>query len=310
MWRALKPDWKLADRIYYEPLLAEQRAARLFLLFPGWSKEFPHSQERGNRFAWQITMGREIPLLGWETRSGAFGSPFTKGEKGFGIWLPIAFHMIEDFKDESNPIVDTDYRFGVMLKSQIGLPWQSRLGIRIVPWAHESTHLGDEYTILASERPNFERVNVSYEYWEYGVSYEKAFSPSGLLKLRHGGIVLWGEDGYYSDHLLHSPPTLSVSQKNYEPSFGVEYRFPTMKDRQAFLSLDFRHRLQYSFHHPVSGEEIRRPTWTIGIGHAAREDHIATFRSLFAYFTHGVNPFGQLREQYPYWATGLGFTFQ
>lgn len=41
---------------------------------------------------------------------------------GLGVWLPIAFHMAEDFKDESNPIVDTDYRFGVMLKSQIGLP--------------------------------------------------------------------------------------------------------------------------------------------------------------------------------------------
>jgi hypothetical protein len=257
-------------------------------------------------------MGREIPMIGWEQGAGAFGAPMAKGKVAFGIWLPISFHMIEDFKDESNPIVDTDYRFGVMLKSQIGLTDTSRIGIRFVPWAHESTHLGDEYTILASERPDFERVNVSYEYYEYGVSYEKVFSANGLVKLRHGGIMLWGPDGYYSDHLLHSPPTLSVSQKNYEPSVGAEVRLPvaTQRSRQLFMSVEFRHRLQYSFHHPASGEEMRRPTWTIAIGHAIREEQPATFRSLFFYYTHGVNPYGQLREQYPFWASGLGLTFQ
>ena len=204
LWRTFKPDWRLADRTYYEPLLAEQRAARIFLLFPGWSKEFPHSEKPSERFAWQVTLGREIPIVGWETRSAPFGSLFTAGQWGLGVWVPISFHVIEDFKDESNPIVDTDYRFGVMLKSQIGLPKQSRLSIRFVPWAHESTHLGDEYTLVASKRPDFERINVSHEYWEYGISYERSLRSRSSLKLRHGGIVLWGSDGYYSDHLLGS----------------------------------------------------------------------------------------------------------
>src|SRR5512138_3629080 len=99
--------WRLADRIYYEPLLAEQRAARMLILFPAWAKEFPHSQEPGNRFAWQITLGREVPLFGWQTERVGMNR-FSKRKWGVGVWVPVAFHMIEDFKDQSSPIVDTD----------------------------------------------------------------------------------------------------------------------------------------------------------------------------------------------------------
>jgi hypothetical protein len=302
--------WSFADKIYYEPLLAEQRAARIFLLFPGWSSALPHSRESGSRFAWQVVMGREIPMVGRQSDS-VGRERFEPGKWGIGLWIPISFHMLEDFKDESNPIVDTDYRFGMMAKAQVGLAQNWTLSIRFVPWAHESTHLGDEYTIFASADPAFERINVSYEYREYGISLERAFPRSSLLTLRHGGISLWGSDGYYSDHLLESNvPTLSVSRKNYEPSFGVEYRLPTDGGRQLVVSLDVRNRLQYSFHHPTSGEERRRPTWTLAVGHAAREGDVPFFRSVFGYVTRGVNPFGQLREQHPFWAAGVGWIFQ
>ena len=48
---------------------------------------------------------------------------------------------------------------------------------------------------------DFERVNPSFEYYEYGVSYERMFGGN-MLTLRHGGIQLHGDDGYYSDHLI------------------------------------------------------------------------------------------------------------
>src|SRR5688572_2414144 len=51
------------DAAYYEPLLAEPRPARMMLLIPAWSKEFPHSVESGTRFAWQISLGDELPIL-------------------------------------------------------------------------------------------------------------------------------------------------------------------------------------------------------------------------------------------------------
>jgi hypothetical protein len=308
--------WQFADRPYYEPLLAEQRAARTLILFPAWAHEFPHSAEPGTRFAWQITLGREIPLIGWQSES-ISQQNLSKGKWGIGLWTPVAFHMIEDFKDESAPIVDTDYRFGSMVKFEYGLTNDSWLSVRYVPWAHESTHLGDEYTIVASRSATFERVNVSYEYQEYGLSYERTFGHDSLLSVRHGGIILHGSDGYYSDHLLNSNvQTLSPSKKNYEPSFGFEYRFPAATavgspgPRPFVVSADFRSRLQYSFHHPASGEEHRRPTWTVAIGQAVVPGDRRTLRSYFGYFTRGVNPFGQLREQYPWWSAGIGFVFQ
>lgn len=308
--------WWLADKLYYEPLMAEQRAARILLVFPGWSKEFPHSVLPGDRFAWQVTMGREIPIVGYQ-RERIGLARFAPGKWGVGFWVPISFHVIEDFKDDSNPIVDTDYRFGMMVKAQVGLPGRAWLSVRFVPWAHESTHLGDEYTIFAQRRLDFERVNVSYEYHEYGVSYEKSFGRNSLLTIRHGGISLWGSDGYYSNHLLGTDAaTLSPTEKNYEPSFGAEFRFPKRvgvigsQGRQLVASVDFRHRLQYSFHHPASGDERRRPTWTIAVGRAVLEGDRRFLRSYFGYFTHGVNPYGQLREQYPFWAAGIGWVFQ
>ena len=154
--------WNFEDLPYYELLKADPRAARMTLIVPAWAKAFPHSFEPGNRFVWQITLGREVPIVGWRTQSddGRAGH----GEWGVGLWIPVSFHMIEDHKDESAPIVDTDYRYGFMTKFQYGLTEESWLGIRLTPWAHESTHLGDEYTIIAQRDPAFERVNPSFEY--------------------------------------------------------------------------------------------------------------------------------------------------
>jgi hypothetical protein len=92
-------DWPL-----YEPLLAEPRPARTMLLVPGWSEEFPDSVKEGSRFAWQISLGDELPILALSNQQ-ALGA-MEKGRWGLGLWIPVSFHVIEDFKDDSAPIVD------------------------------------------------------------------------------------------------------------------------------------------------------------------------------------------------------------
>jgi len=302
--------WSFKDQPYYEPLKADPRAAKMQLIVPAWAKEFPHSETPGNRFAWQITLGRELPIIGWhsDTSSGRVG----KGKLGFGFWVPVSFHMIEDFKDESNPIVDTDYRFGFMSKFQYGLGEQTWLGVRFTPWAHESTHLGDEYVIIAQGDPAFERVNPSFEYYEYGVSVEHVFGDDVLLIARHGGINLHGSDGYYSNHLLGSEvPTITPSAKNYEPSFGVELRGPEQGDgRHLFVSVDARHKLQYEFHRAAGQEETKHLSWSVAIGRSVSDNKIGVpLREYFFHFYKGVNPYGQLRVQSDFWSAGAGFTF-
>jgi hypothetical protein len=299
------------DRPYYEPLLAETRPARTSILFPAWSKEFPDSAEKGTRFAWQITLGEELPAFAVSNQVSA--GPTEKGKWGFGLWIPISFHVIEDFKDESAPIVDTDYRFGFMTKFQCGCFGETKLGIRFVPWAHESTHLGDEYTIVAVQDPAFERINVSYEYWEYGVSFEGsgAFNEGDNWTLRNGGRQPWGEDGYYSNHLLGSDvPSLTPSRKNFEPFFGGEYRFPEWRGRQTYVSAEARHSLIYNYHQTSDNPERRQWSWNLHLGRALPAGTSGTpLKQYFVQIYHGVNPYGQLRSQKSYWSAGFGWIF-
>ena len=299
------------DRPYYEPLLAEPRPARNMLLVPGWSDEFPHSVNAGSRFAWQIALGDEFPILTFSSQES--DGRLLRGRWGLGLWIPVSFHVIEDFKDTSNPIVDTDYRFGFMTKFQVALREDLRLGLRFVPWNHESTHLGDEYTILASQDPAFERVNVSYEFWEYGVSFE----GDGLLTdddnwtVRHGGLAPWNDDGYYSNHLLGSEEaTLTPSTKNYEPSAGFEYRFSEWRGRQLYVSADVRNKLIYNYHQTPQNPEERQWSWNLQVGRALPSGTSGTpLKQYFVQFYRGVNPYGQLRSQKDFWSVGFGWVF-
>jgi len=294
------------DTHYYDPLRAEPHAARIKLLLPGWSAAFPDSlDDSDGRFAWQVSLGRELPIVAFATE------PLNQGRVGrghFGVALctPIGFHMIEDFKDASNPIVDTDYRFGFMTKSQYGLTDDMQLGIRFVPWAHESTHLGDEYVLVASNNPDFERINVSYEYWEVGVSVEHED-----WTLRVGGLKPWGADGYYSNHLLGSDiTTLTASTKNFELSLGAEYRFPVWKGRRFYLSADTRNKLRYTYHATEANPEERQWSTNFQVGRTLEEDSgDAPLQDYFVQVYYGVNPYGQLRSQKSYWSAGFGWGF-
>lgn len=298
------------DSPYYEPLLAEPRPARTMLLIPAWSKEFPDSVESGTRFAWQISLGDELPILTVSDQS--IDGPLNSDRWGFGLWIPISFHVIEDFKDTSNPIVDTDYRFGFMAKFQKRFE-TLQLGVRFVPWNHESTHLGDEYTILASRDPSFERINVSYENWEYGVSLEGEglFSDGDTWKMRTGGRKPWGKDGYYSDHLLGSEETtLTPSVANFEPSIGMEYRFSEWRGRQSYVSADTRRQTVYTYHQTAENPEERQWSLNFQIGRAVPDGTKGVpMKQYFVQFYRGVNPYGQLRSQKNYWSAGIGFVF-
>ena len=66
----------------------------------------------GNRLAWEVSLGREIPIFTRANFDDATRG--LKGSQGFGLWVDVSFHMIEDMgKDPSNPIINTDYRFSL-----------------------------------------------------------------------------------------------------------------------------------------------------------------------------------------------------
>ena len=299
------------DFDWYEPLTAEQRAAQIAIAFGG-TDAFEFSVTPGQRFVWDIHLGRELPIIAFTKAVNP--NVFRAGEWGIGLWTPLSFHMIEDFKDASNPIVNTDYRFGMMVKFRYAFRQERWLAIRFVPWAHESTHLGDEFTLFARENfPDFERINVSYEYWEYGVGFE-----TPRWSARHGGLQPWAERGYYSDHLLEpGGRQIPTSHSNFEPSFGVEYRYPHRNDRTwaPFVSAETRDRIVYDYQKPTSDTpEDRQWSTTIAAGirtaPAASTAAPMALSHIYFRFYHGVNPHGQLRNQPDYTMWGVGFNFR
>jgi hypothetical protein len=299
----------LRDFDWYEPLTAEQRAARIAATF-GTTDRFEYSVESGRRFVWDIHLGKEIPVV---ALVGAVNpDAFNSGEWAIGLWAPVSFHMIEDFKDPSSPIVNTDYRFGAMLKARYAFRSERWLAARFVPWAHESTHLGDEFSLTARERfPGFERINVSYEYWEYGIGYE-----TPRWSVRHGGLKPWGKDGYYSAKLLEpGQRQIPLSRRNFEPSFGLEYRHPTGAGWGPFASVETRNRIIYDYHKASSSvPEERQWSWSVAVGAgtapAAAGPATLALSHIYLRFYYGVNPHGQLRNNPNYTMVGVGLNFR
>ena len=144
--------WTFSNRPYFDPLHADPRAAQTQVLFPAVSTGFPFAVKSGRHMAWDVNLGKEFPILGWETRRIEDVDGVGPGQFGIGVWFPLSFHIVEDMgKDPSNPILNTDYRFGGMVKGQFGL-WGRRARRSVPPRASASTSVTKARTSATSLR--------------------------------------------------------------------------------------------------------------------------------------------------------------
>jgi hypothetical protein len=240
--RTWRNEW-FRDRDYFDPLIAEPRAPQIAFTFPAWIPELQYSVEPGTRLAWEVSLGREIPIFARANFDEATRA--LKGSQGFGIWVDVSFHMIEDMgKDPSNPIINTDYRFSLAKvkyyrvvavgepKIVGGVPvrqWKS-IAVRGDLYHHESTHLGDEFVINGQgAHPDFERQNVSFEFYDITGAFNIE-RGDGLRHSIRGGTtgLVQPSHGYYSDHTLMFPLQREVakSERNFEPYVQYEFHAP------------------------------------------------------------------------------------
>ena len=306
--------WSFESHPYYDPLIAGVRDPHVSALLPAIFDRMSLMIENDQRrIGWDIDVGAEIPIFGRESEASA--GQLGEGQSGWGLWIPIDFHMIEDFRDESAPIVNTDYRFGAMLKFRRGFTNKRWVAARL-HFGHESTHLGDEFSIRAAQRlPNFERINVSWEYLDAGVLYEWHIGQQAWNA--RGGVTMtvpFG-DSYYQT----GPGTVTESRigpvtesKNwYDPYGGLEWKREGLLFNETFdvyASGELRWRTVYNYHKSSADQsEERQPSVNLiagikktgtgrGIGRA----------SPFIRFYRGVNPHGQFRNQKDYTEMGIG----
>ncbi|MGC3999541.1 MAG: hypothetical protein QM767_19700 [Anaeromyxobacter sp.] len=274
---------------------------------------------------WDITMGRELPVAGWQTELRQASSQWLGPRAwGWGLWLPVGFHMIEDLgKDRSNPILNVDYRFGLAAKLQVGLPRPGGEDSGAVFGAqlyagHESTHIGDEFTLNGIEAygEDFRRVNVSYQCIEGALQLGLDFETwRARFQARYMQIAFTGSDSWYSRELEHpAGGAVTPSRRNYEPGLAVELGLerPLLWSllRRPFLSVDLRARTVYGYDRAdvTVNEEWQ---WSVNALAGVRPDpgNFGGFTHFYLRGYYGVNPAGQFRSQRDYWLAGFGFAF-
>jgi hypothetical protein len=313
--------WTFEGRDYYDPLIAGVREPQISALALAWADRMPFLvKDKSPRQVWDIDVGGELPLVGWESGDTLNGSKaLPVGAIGIGLWLPIDFHMIEDLVDDSAPIVNTDYRFGLMAKVRYALTTKKSLAARVFV-GHESTHLGDEFSIVGQRRfrQTFERINVSWEYLDLGVLYEWQAWP-GIWNVRGGAtMTLPFHDTYYATDpgsITESPLGPVTPSKNWvDPYGGLEVTweefFPGKSSvgYDLYLSSELRWRSIYDYHktRPDAAED-RQASLNLILGVKKNPSSKGFGRvSPFVRYYHGVNPHGQFRNQENFTEYGVG----
>lgn len=302
--------WAFTDRHYFDPLRAEVRGAQISVLFPARSDQFEFSPNSSDHFwGWDIGLGSEIPLLGWESQT-ANTDDLPPGGVGLGLWLPISFHMIEDLQGPSSPIVNTDYRFSLMLKAQYKL--RQRWGFQLrIAGGHESTHLGDEFALLAfrASPAGFRRVNVSYEWIDAGLSLQHVRSLRwfGQSELLARLTKLWPRgQNYYSVDLPESGGA-PVTPSDGSHQWGWGLQLVPDRTKRPWVSIEVRNRVVYGYDR--AREEKEETKWSCNIMVGTRlfhYDYQSGGVEPFIRFYQGVNPAGQFRNDDHYTIVGLG----
>ncbi len=243
--------------------------------------------------------------------------------------------MMEDLQDPSGPILNTDYRFGGSLRAQVGLPSgvsvpllapraESSYLFARVTGGHESTHLGDEYSLRAAqEHPTtFERINVSYQ-WIDASAGLLTVAATQQFRFRAGVIAnVLPRRGYYNwevkDFTISPIGPVTPGHDRDEAYSDFEFRRDAFSESNPaslrarygwYAGLDVRWRAIYNYHRQSADTpEQREASFNAVLGLAPRKSaHPGLVRvSPYVRWYYGVNPHGQFRNQPHFHIFGLG----
>jgi hypothetical protein len=300
-------------RPWYDPLIADPRAAQISVIGVAMGRAFPYSLSTGGRPVYELSLGKELPILVRE-RGTEGDRPIAPGAWGFGYWFPVSMHVVGDLKDPRRPIVNTDYRFGVTFKLAHGLANHPRDKLSFkVEFGHESSHVGDEFLINARGKypETFDRVDVTYQFLEGGASWDHLVGISNDRQLTMR--VHWlqtvpatDKPGYYVP-VTAGGRTIPLSRRNFEPGFGFEYAPIGARGGGIYVSLDVRNKTVFDFDR-TDARQSEKSGWSYSFAFGPRSLNHAGRGTpeLIIKLYYGVNPNGQFRTQTGYWLIGLG----
>ncbi len=225
--------------------------------------------------------------------------------------------LIDMFEETTAPVINTDYFFGLKAAAvkYIDNPYIRNIGLKLVPIFHESTHIGDEFSIHGyNDLPGFRRVNVSYEAWEIAaVINDPDTIKSNLFSAKVGFHGLWNTaKGYYTTDSLEAKNVMAPpSEKNYEYYLQLNLQrtkgFLSSERWMNIVSVEANNRLNFSYDGAV--KETRSWNINLYVGWkyiSEKSGHNVGF--FFRYYA-GIMPYGQFRNTGGYRYAGLSVVY-
>jgi len=246
---------------------------------------------------------------------------FSNNKSKFAFSLPAGTTTLTDmFEEKTAPVINTDYWFGTQIKF-ITYPFRQNkylknISANLQPLFHESTHLGDEFSLHGFEEvPNFKRINISYEAWDLSVTLNDPDTlKENMLSFKAGIQNLWTiKDGYYfTDSLEVKGANIPKSTKISEFYFVVNYQrtkgFLASKKWLNVFSAEARNRVQFSYDENIA--EARAWGVNMYFGWVYKKSN-KSFHNVGFFIRHyqGINPHGQFRNNNNFKFTGLSVSF-
>ena len=318
----------LTDTPAISPIVAEPRASMMKVVIGGYSPYAFQQTPGSTNIGMDLSVGKEIAIVN-STDASVDQVPLKAGQQRYGLWFPVSFHMLWDLNDASNAIVNTDYRFGGIVKYERGLKagsFANEVGFRYTPLMHESTHLGDELT-LAGQRRNpttFERINPSQFFTELlgtaawyqdarGQHRDRTFARAGLDV---SYTSLYGADTEFT----RNHRTIPGASSRVQPIVQVEHVFgrwipeygkgnlPSIAAFEPFISTDIRRSIVFNYEKARTSDPDNHTVSVNIIAGIRRADRVTRkgVSDFFLRIYHGVNPNGQFRNNSDFWLVGIG----
>ena len=225
--------------------------------------------------------------------------------------------LIDMFEKITSPIINNDYFFGIQTNviKYIDNKYISNIGLKIVPVFHESTHLGDEFTLHGyNDIPDFRRVNISYEAWEIAcVVNDPDTIRTNLLSAKAGIHGLWNNArGYYNTDTLETKGVIiPPSKKNYEFYLQVNLQrtrgLLCSEKWMQILSAEVNNRLRFSYDFNIP----EKRSWNFNIYFGWKHISKNSDRNIgfFIRYYNGIIPNGQLRNTGGFQYTALSIVY-
>ena len=225
--------------------------------------------------------------------------------------------LVDLFGPPTAAVINTDYFMGVRtgLVKYIDKNNIRNIGFSAIPVFHESTHLGDEYSIHGYQKfPDFKRINITHESWELAfVLNDPDTVQANLLSLKAGIQGLWSlSDGYYIvDSLEVKGAEIPKSENNLEFFLQLNWQrtsgFMCSPKWKNVLSIEARNRTQFSY--VIDVPEKR--TWNYNVYFGWLYNNAKGLRKpgVFFRYYNGIIPYGQLRNTGGFHFFGLSLLY-